>query len=873
MRKYLRQYILLGFFACVSMSLSAQEVSTTNMLEMAPYRHQINPAFEPITEGYFYFPALSHLYLYGGNNSLAMRDLIINQGGKTMWSINPESQYNLYSAFRKNTLVRGQASVAVLGFGFRLKNDGYFHLNIDANVDAGLTLPRDLFGFALDGGMKDLTGGINSYNLQSLGARAQAYLSLGFGYSKQVNDQWTWGMKVKLLDGFAYVGTRQDYLTLNASTEEWNIDGRGQLAIAGPLNKQLAQVYPMSPEYEAMKNWAEQDKLIDTKDIGNLLTPSGYGAAFDLGFTYQPDKHVKLSLALTDVGAIYWNRGRRMGYDVNGTYNGVGTINYADYTDEDGNFDSNRLKDTIVSRLENVYKTALTGNDVYKDKQGFWKRGFLAPLTMKLNAGVDAYFCNDILGLGLYSKTMLYNTKIYEEVTVGASVRPASWFNFGLSYSVLNGRWNNVGAAIGLRGGPFALTIAADYVPMTYAYYQPEESAKKVGIPYKAQGLNVELGLNIVWGWKGSKRDADKDGVLDKWDMCPETPFGVRVDSLGCPLDSDGDGVPDYLDECMATPPAAYGLIDEKGCPIDTDGDGVPDYLDECPGTPAAAYGKVDEKGCALDSDGDGVPDYLDECPDTPAEAIGHVDEKGCPTDADGDGVMDYMDQCPETPEGVQVDSIGCPLDTDGDGVPDYLDECPDTPAEARGFVDEKGCPLDTDGDGVFDYEDKCPEIAGSKENKGCPALSKTVKNIFKKAMTGIQFETGKAVIKKSSYGILDQVAQIFLDNPTYMAEVQGHTDNVGKADMNMKLSDNRANAVRDYLIKKGVAADRLTAKGYGDTMPKATNSTSAGRAQNRRVEFDVTFEEVHTEIVNQYADPAAADTTSVTTVTTLPQE
>ena len=275
-------------------------------------------------------------------------------------------------------------------------------------------------------------------------------------------------------------------------------------------------------------------------------------------------------------------------------------------------------------------------------------------------------------------------------------------------------------------------------------------------------------------------------------------------------------------------------MVDSVGCPIDTDGDGVPDYIDECPGTPQEAYGKVDAKGCPIDTDGDGVPDYLDQCPGTPAEAYGKVDEKGCP------------------------------IDTDGDGVPDYIDECPGTPAAARGHVDARGCELDTDGDGVPDYKDECPTVPGLKENKGCPELKREVRQLLQKAMQGIEFETGKATIKSKSYPLLNQIANIFIENKDYIVEVQGHTDNTGKYELNKSLSEKRANAVRDYLIAQGVDFQRLTAVGYGPDVPIADNKTKAGRAKNRRVEFKITFEEVRIETILDHADPAPADSAAV---------
>lgn len=313
----------------------------------------------------------------------------------------------------------------------------------------------------------------------------------------------------------------------------------------------------------------------------------------------------------------------------------------------------------------------------------------------------------------------------------------------------------------------------------------------------------VEQSLGVIFSF-GSPKDSDHDGVSDKLDKCPDTPKGVAVDALGCPVDADGDGVADYLDKCADTPAGAK--VDAMGCPVDTDGDGVADYLDKCPSTPAGV--KVDAAGCPIDSDGDGVADYLDKCPGT-AKGI-KVDAKGCPLDSDGDGVADAQDKCSDTPKGVKVDASGCPLDKDGDGVADYLD--------------------------------KCPDVAGIAANKGCPEVKAATKKIFAQALQGIQFETGKDVIKKSSNSILDKVVKVMKENPSYNLEINGHSDNTGIASKNLTLSQKRADAVKAYLTKGGVEADKLTAKGFGQTVPVADNATAAGRAKNRRVEFKVNF-------------------------------
>ena len=335
----------------------------------------------------------------------------------------------------------------------------------------------------------------------------------------------------------------------------------------------------------------------------------------------------------------------------------------------------------------------------------------------------------------------------------------------------------------------------------------------------------------------GKSKDTDKDGIADIYDKCPETAINVKVDANGCPIDTDGDGVPDYLDKCENTPAGVQ--VDAVGCALDSDGDGVADYLDKCSNTPAGV--KVDASGCSIDKDGDGVADDLDKCPNTPAGV--KVDATGCALDSDGDGVADDIDKCPNTPSGVKVDATGCAMDTDGDGVADYMDKCPGTPAAAYGKVDINGCPLDTDGDGIADYLDNCPNIAGSASNHGCPEVKQEVKALFRKALQGIQFETGKSDIKPFSYPLLNQIANALIINPTYLIEVQGHTDNVGGYDYNIDLSNRRAASVRLYLVDKGVTQERITSQGYGYNKPVASNNTRAGKAMNRRVEFVVTFE------------------------------
>ena len=256
----------------------------------------------------------------------------------------------------------------------------------------------------------------------------------------------------------------------------------------------------------------------------------------------------------------------------------------------------------------------------------------------------------------------------------------------------------------------------------------------------------------------------------------------------------------------------------------DTDGDGVYDKDDACP----EVAGLESFNGCP-DADGDGIEDSKDACP---TEA-GSKEMNGCP-DADGDGVADKDDACPNT-AGLPA-LAGCP-DADGDGVADKDDACP---SEA-GPSENKGCPWpDKDGDSVLDKDDKCPDVAGTVANMGCPEVTEEVQKKLNAYAKTILFDTGKSSIKAESTSVMVDIIQILGEYPNAKFTVEGHTDSQGRATTNQKLSESRANSVRDFLIEKGIGADRLTASGFGEDKPIATNKTRAGRKENRRVEINL---------------------------------
>lgn len=332
--------------------------------------------------------------------------------------------------------------------------------------------------------------------------------------------------------------------------------------------------------------------------------------------------------------------------------------------------------------------------------------------------------------------------------------------------------------------------LAAMNVQAAEPYYNPANAASNTG-----KTIGYELFKTI--GCPGR-------GILDKpCDVSvPAKPAAVvpppvEKPAAKQPMDRDGDGVVDAQDRCPDTEQGAQ--VDANGCELDGDGDGVVDRLDRCPTTPAGRT--VDANGCELDGDGDGVVDALDRCPTTPAGRTVNAD--GCELDGDGDGVVDALDRCPTTPAGRAVNADGCELDGDGDGIVDAVDACPDTPAGER--VDEKGC-----------------------------TLAKIV------ALDGVNFDNDEDVLRPDSLAILEGVAATLKRYPEIKVEVAGHTDSRGTSAHNLDLSNRRATAVVNYLVEHGVSADRLSAKGYGETQPIANNYLEEGRVKNRRVELRI---------------------------------
>ncbi len=419
---------------------------------------------------------------------------------------------------------------------------------------------------------------------------------------------------------------------------------------------------------------------------------------------------------------------------------------------------------------------------------------FLNP-SLDLVMGIDYYRLN-INGL---VKNQSYNVK-------GNLVSPSLSFSYkfangyllpekffikpyvGIGFAYLIG--NSKGNSYDLKGEPFSHFI--DEVAFTGTIGFKNDITKKIS-------LFAEINTNLA-----TTEEIDGAAIDMKNDKFGGARIGVFV-KLGGPKDSDKDGVTDDKDECPDTPLGVE--VDEVGCPKDRDKDGIPDYLDDCPDDP----GLPQFNGCP-DRDGDGIMDKIDDCPDLP----GIPKYNGCP-DTDGDGVIDPKDLCPDTQPGITVDEYGCPIDSDGDGLTDDVDHCPDE----YGPMEYLGCP-------------EPPEAVWPTMNQETPPE--------------VYFETNMYEIDAEAERELNEIMKYMYENPNMNIRLYGTADPRGTKEHNDELSARRVDAVKRYLMRKGIPENRIMVRALGEVQEVQTlkgeenMSLDQKYKKARKVQFETFF-------------------------------
>ncbi|MBN1760410.1 MAG: OmpA family protein [Chitinispirillaceae bacterium] len=378
----------------------------------------------------------------------------------------------------------------------------------------------------------------------------------------------------------------------------------------------------------------------------------------------------------------------------------------------------------------------------------------------------------------------------------GFEVHPADWITlFADGYA--SPRIGHLKDGTGILNDPFHVSPGITFHSPGGAFLSiggswKISSNKDLVYRYRTGEMNVavrpeplwQLFVQVGWGKSFIPRDNDRDDILNKDDRCPDQAEDIDdfEDQDGCPdLDNDQDGIADENDSCRNEPEDKDGFKDSDGCPDD-------------------------------DNDNDLVPDSLDQCRDVPEDRDGYADEDGCPD-----------------------------FDNDGDGVADSTDKCMGAMEDRDGFEDDDGCPdLDNDMDAIPDSIDRCPDSAGTAETQGCPESKEKAKEIKygRLILSGVAFEGGTYRLATGSTTDLDRVYQSLIDWPEVTIELQVHTDNSISPKASLKLSQQRADVIREYLIGKGISSSRISAIGKGSGDPIADNSSVQGRRLNNRVEI-----------------------------------
>lgn len=431
------------------------------------------------------------------------------------------------------------------------------------------------------------------------------------------------------------------------------------------------------------------------------------------------------------------------------------------------------------------------------------------------------------VNLGYLGRT---TTSVYETLTVGNELT----YGLGADLALKPGKLDLIAEAFGRTGLTSEGVEAIDTLPLEANVGLRISSGNHAFTVGGGPGITEGYGtpsFRLFLGYAFTARgevddDKDKDGIRGKADACPDVAEDADrfEDENGCPdPDNDKDGLMDNEDRCPNDPEDKDGFEDADGCPDnDNDKDGILDKDDKCPNKAETKNGYEDADGCPeSDKDEDGIADAIDKCPEVAEDADKWQDEDGCPDpDNDGDKLLDKDDKCPNEAEDFDKlgDEDGCPeKDFDKDGIEDTADKCPAKPETINNNKDEDGCP-----------------------DEGATKVQMTETKI--EILEKVYFDTDKDTLQRRSESILNQVAAILKANPQVTkVEIGGHTDDVGNDDYNLDLSQRRVDTVKKYLIGRGVAAERLDSKGYGETKPLVENNSDANRAKNRRVEFVIT--------------------------------
>ena len=482
-----KKLLLLSFLMIcnASLFLTAQQVNTLYFMENVPVRHFLNPSFQPVTEYYVSLPVIGFTQMSVGNNSLAMKDILYNVNGQTVSFLNPQGNIPLfYNTLKSNTLIHASLQTNLLSVGFRHET-AYWTFSLTEKADGKANLPKEVFQVALFGTPIPQN---NSFDFTKLDGDVSVYTEAALGYSKQLNNKWTLGGKLKMLLGSANISNLNNQFVLKSGLTNWTFNGRGIANYAGPVQINVTNNYK-SFSYSTPSN------------LSDWLKPNGVGAGIDAGFIYQLNKRIRFSGAINDLGFIRWTgNAKNYLYKVDYTLNGIKSFSINSfgnsYQDELNQLiQNNGLVDSIKTAFGSSINSTVTSNS------------YTTATTAKLNLGFEYSLVNDKISVGILSYSRLFKNILTEELTGSVNARPLKGFNISLSYSVINGGFNTIGAGLGVKTGPLYWFVAADYIPFQKSTLSITTDGTnfpkiKIPIPNNSTTFNLSTGMNIIFNKK-----------------------------------------------------------------------------------------------------------------------------------------------------------------------------------------------------------------------------------------------------------------------------------------------------------------------------------------------------------------------------------
>ena len=446
--------------------------NTLYFMEYLPYQSFMNPAMQPRCTTYVELPAMSTISVYGNTGGLSLNDFMYVKDDKLVTFLHPEfgNKEAVYSKLMESPGADFELDLSLFGFGFRLKEKGYVHINASVRADVSLGLPKDIITLGMNGTPD--TVNVNSYKVD-VPLSMNAYLDLNGGYSEKINEKWTVGGRLHLMYGLANVRLKSSDLTLDLSQQEWKLSG----GIKGDVSIPAINV-------ETDEN-GEVTELKTVEGVEEFFKSLSYsmGASVDLGAVYKPIPELKISLSVKDLGFMYWKtNAMQLAGDFDFSFKGVDLQEGEEEEKSEGT--ENPEKEENSNIMEEL--------GVFYAKNG----AYTSLMNGKIYAGVEYSFLENMMSVGVVSKTSYNYNHWDEEITVGYNIRPCSWFGISASYSLISGKSSTIGLGVNLRIPPLSFYAVSDYTPVHYS---------ADGIPYKTSAVNVQAGLVLTMGCKKKK--------------------------------------------------------------------------------------------------------------------------------------------------------------------------------------------------------------------------------------------------------------------------------------------------------------------------------------------------------------------------------